>query len=157
MIKNLFNRQNIDIWLKNYLKMLIFVKQTKIVEIIDNKRAYRDFLHAINKIAFIFVKIHLFQLKIVTNHETQFQIFIEIFRHHMRMKKIRKKKRYSIRHSQLTKTKIQTIEIFLTFRHFEIKFNFEIFFITKKFFDTTIAFTSTINYVQKNLHWNQKT
>ena len=70
----------------------------------------------------------------------------------MRMKKIRKKKRYSIRYSQLTKTKTQTIENFLTFRHFEIKFNFEIFVIAKKNIDTTIVFTSTINYIQKNLH-----
>ena len=26
MTKNLFNRQNIDVWLNDYLKMLIFVK-----------------------------------------------------------------------------------------------------------------------------------
>ena len=32
------------------------------------------------------------QLEIVTNHETQFLALIEIFRHHMRMKKARKKK-----------------------------------------------------------------
>ena len=83
--------------------MLIFVKQTKIIKIIDNKRAYRDFLHAIDKIVFIFVEIYQFQLNIVTNHETQFFLFIEIFRQHMRMKKIRKKKRYSIRHLLLTK------------------------------------------------------
>ena len=65
--------------------MLIFVKQTKIVEIINNKREYRDFLHVIDKIAFIFVEIYQFQLKIITNHETQFFVFIEIFRYHMRI------------------------------------------------------------------------
>ena len=131
--------------------MLIFVKQTKIVEIINNKRAYRDFLYVIDKIAFIFVEIYQFQLKIITNHETQFFVFIENFRHYMCMKKIQKK-RYSIRHLLLTKTKIQTIKIFLIFRHFEIKFNFEIFVITKKNIDITIVFTLTINYIQKNLH-----
>ena len=72
--------------------MLTFVKQTKIVEIIDNKRAYRDFLHAIEKIALIFVEMYEFQLKIVANHEAQLLAFIEIFRHHMRMKKARRKK-----------------------------------------------------------------
>ena len=72
--------------------MLSFVKQTKIAEIIDSKRAYRDFLHAIEKIAFIFVEVYELQLKIVTNHETQLLALIEIFRHHMRMKKTRKKK-----------------------------------------------------------------
>ena len=149
MIKNSFNRQNIDDWLNDYLKMLIFVKQTKIVEIIDNKRAYRDFLHAIEKIAFIFVEIYEFQLKIVTNHETQFFVFIDIFRHHMRMKKV-KKKRYSIRHLLLTKAKLQTIEFFLAFFHFENKFNLAIFVIAKKNIYTTIVLTSTKKYVQKN-------
>ena len=60
MIKSSFNRQNIDVWLDEYLKMLTLVKQTKIVEIIDSKRAYRDFLHAIDKIAFIFVEVYQF-------------------------------------------------------------------------------------------------
>ena len=71
--------------------MLIFVKQTKIVEIIDSKRAYRDFLHAIEEIALIFVEMYELQLEIVANHETQLFAFIEIFRHHMRMKKAQKK------------------------------------------------------------------
>ena len=92
MIKNSFNRQSIDVWLNDYLKMLTLVKQTKIVEIIDNKRAYRDFLHAIEKTALIFVEIYELQLNVVTNHETQFLVLVEIFRHHMRMKKARKKK-----------------------------------------------------------------
>ena len=59
----------------------------------NKKRAYRDFLHAIDKIAFIFVEIYELQLEIVTNHETQFLFFIEIFRHHMRMKKVRREKK----------------------------------------------------------------
>ena len=71
--------------------MLTLVKQTKIVEIIDNKRAYRDFLHAIDKIAFIFVEVYQLQLEIVANHEAQLLVLIEIFRHHMRMKKARKR------------------------------------------------------------------
>ena len=73
--------------------MLTFVKQTKIVEIINSKRAYRDFLHAIDKIASIFVEVYEFQLEIVTNHETQLFFLVEIFRHHMRIKKVRRKKK----------------------------------------------------------------
>ena len=46
--------------------MLIFAKETKIVEIIDNKRAYCDFLHAIKKTAFIFVEIYEFQLDVTS-------------------------------------------------------------------------------------------
>ena len=72
--------------------MLTFVKQTKIVEIIDSKRAYRNFLHVIEKTTFIFVEIYEFQIKVVMNYKTQFIVIIDIFRHHMRMKKIRKKK-----------------------------------------------------------------
>ena len=93
MIKNSFNRQSIDVWLDDYLKMLTLVKQAKIAEIIDSKRVYRDFLHAIDKIASIFAEVQLFQLDTVTDHETQLLILIEIFRHHMRMKKVRKKKK----------------------------------------------------------------
>ena len=72
--------------------MLTFAKQTKIAEIIDNKRAYRDFLHAIDKIAFIFAEVYQLQLEIVANHEAQLLVLIEIFRQHMRMKKARKRK-----------------------------------------------------------------
>ena len=72
--------------------MLIFAKQTKIVEIIDSKRAYRDFLHAIEEIALTFVEVYELQLEIVANHEAQLLALIEIFRHHMRMKKVRKRK-----------------------------------------------------------------
>ena len=72
--------------------MFTLIKQTKIVEIIDNKRVYKNFLHSIEKIAFIFVEVYELQLKKIIDHETKFFLFIEIFRHHMRMKKIRKKK-----------------------------------------------------------------
>ena len=72
--------------------MFTLVKQTKIVEIIDNKRVYKNFLHSIEKIVFIFVEIYEFQLKKIIDHETKLFLFIEIFRHHMRIKKTRKKK-----------------------------------------------------------------
>ena len=74
--------------------MFTFAKQAEIVEIINNKRTYRNFLHAIEKTTFIFVEMYKFQLKIVMNHEVQLIVIINIFRYHMRMKKIRKKKRY---------------------------------------------------------------
>ena len=73
--------------------MLTLVKQTKIAEVINNKRAYRDFLHAIEKTAFTFAKIYELQLKTVMNHKAQFIALIDIFRHHMRMKKTRKEKK----------------------------------------------------------------
>ena len=77
--------------MNDYLKMFTLVKQTKIVEVIDSKRVYKNFLHLIEKIAFIFVEIYEFQLKKIIDHETKFFLLIEIFRHHIRMKKTRKK------------------------------------------------------------------
>ena len=70
--------------------MFIFVKQTKIVEIIDNKRVYQNFFYVIKKTTFTFVKIYKLTLKIVMNHEMQLIFIINKFRHHMHMKKIRK-------------------------------------------------------------------
>ena len=49
--------------------MFTFVKQAKIVEIIDNKRVYQNFFHVIEKTTFTFVKICKLILKIVVNHE----------------------------------------------------------------------------------------
>ena len=72
--------------------MFTLIKQTKIAKIINSKRIYRDFLYAIKKIVFTFVEIYEFQLKIVMNYETQFIVIIDIFRHYMRIKKVRKKK-----------------------------------------------------------------
>ena len=72
--------------------MFTLIKHAKIVEITNNKRAYKNFLHAIEKIAFIFVEVQKLQLKIISNYEKKLITFIDIFRHHMRMKKTRKEK-----------------------------------------------------------------
>ena len=95
--------------------MFTLVKQAKIVEVINSKRAYRNFLHVIEKIASIFVEVYEFQLKAVVNYETQLIKFIDVFRHHMRMKKIRKKKsdiQFSIRRRR--KQKINQSFIFIS-------------------------------------------
>ena len=92
MTRGLFNRQNIDVWLNDYLKMFTLAKQAEIVEVIDSKCAYRDFLHAIEKTAFIFVEVYEFQLKVVMDHEVQLIVIIDTFRHHMRMKEARKER-----------------------------------------------------------------
>ena len=70
--------------------MFTFVKQTKIVEIIDNKRVYRNFFYVIKKTIFIFVKIYKLILKIVINYEIQLIFIINKFRHYIYIKKIRK-------------------------------------------------------------------
>lgn len=86
------SRQNIDAWLDDYLKMLTLAKQAKIAEVTDSKRAYRDFLHAIEKTAPTFAEVYELQLEAVVDHETQLIAIIDTFRHHMRMKEARKGK-----------------------------------------------------------------
>ena len=92
MTKGPSNRQNIDAWLDDYLKMLTLAKQAKIAEVTDSKRAYRDFLHSIEKTAPTFAEVYELQLETVTDHEAQLIALIDVFRHHMRMKEARKGK-----------------------------------------------------------------
>ena len=56
-VKKFSNRQNVDQWLDNYIKMYIFDVKTKITECINDKRVYRDFLLKIEKLTFIFVEM----------------------------------------------------------------------------------------------------
>ena len=84
------SRQSVDAWLDDYLKMLTLAKQARIAEVTDSKRAYRDFLHAIEKTAPTFAEVYELQLEAVVDHETQLIAIIDTFRHHMRMKEARK-------------------------------------------------------------------
>ena len=157
MTKFFFSRQNIDVWLNDYLKIFTLVKQTKIVEIIDSKRVYKNFLHLIEKIAFIFVEIYEFQLKKIIDHETKSLLFVEIFRHHMRMKKNSKKKnqRHSIRHLLWTKTKKTIIYIHMNL-HFEINNKSSRFVFAKKSIHMKIVIISTKKFVSQNENWSRK-
>ncbi|KAG7007910.1 hypothetical protein G7Y79_00008g025480 [Physcia stellaris] len=133
MAKGPSNRQSIDAWLDEYLKMLALAKQTKIAEVTDSKRAYRDFLHAIDKIAPTFAEVQLLQLDTVTDHETQLLTLIETFRQHIRMKEVRKgRERYPTRHSLLTSAITQIIETILAPRHFEKHFYGDCFYLNEK-------------------------
>ena len=85
--------------------MFIFVKQAKIVEVIDNKRVYQDFFYVIEKTTFTFVKICKLTLKIVINHEVQLIFIIDKFRHHMHMKKARKIEKSSSRSSNRSRNR----------------------------------------------------
>ena len=84
------SRQSIDAWLDDYLKMLTLAKQARIAEVIDSKRAYRDFLHAIEKTAPTFAEVQELQLETIQDHEAKLISIIDTFRHHMRMKEARK-------------------------------------------------------------------
>ena len=161
MTRKSINRQNIDVWLNDYLKMLTLVKQVKIAEIIDNKRAYRNFLHAIKKIVSIFVEVYELQLEVVVNHETQFIIIIDIFRHHMRMKKARKKREiifnstFVVDENEKSISNSNNNNRSNTFS-FRDQQHEQSSCICDKSINMTTVITSTKRYVRKNEYWNQK-
>ena len=64
----------------------------------NTQRVYTDFLHIIKKQTFFF--INTYELLIdaaltMMNYEVQFFIVIEKFRHHMRLKEMKKKKTFA--------------------------------------------------------------
>ena len=80
--------------MNDYLQLYIKNKKHKIVELIDSKRIYKIFFLTIKKTAFIFAEIHEFNLYKTTtismNYNTKFLNTAEKFRHHMRLKKVKK-------------------------------------------------------------------
>ena len=73
--------------------MYIFDVKTKIIECINNKRVYRDFLLKIKKLTFIFVEMRQFLFILIFDYYAIFIKIINDFRQHMRIKKIRTKKK----------------------------------------------------------------
>ena len=70
-------------------------KKNKVVEIMNFKRAYKDFLHIIEKLTLAFAKMYNAIIDLIastTNYEAQLFIVIKKFRHNIRLKKTRKKK-----------------------------------------------------------------
>ena len=62
------------------------------------QRAYTNFLHVIKKQTFVFINTYKLLINAaltMMNYKTQFFIVIKKFRHHMRLKKIRKKKTFA--------------------------------------------------------------
>lgn len=93
LIKGPSNRQNTEFWLDEYLKMYTLGKEYKIAELVDGKRAYRDFLHAIEKIAPTFAEMHEIVMdSTIVNFDTQLLTTIEKFRHHTRLREARNTK-----------------------------------------------------------------
>ena len=96
--KKSINRQNVDVWLNKYIKMYIQRKTIRLSDIMNIQRAYIDFLHIIEKQIFIFIntyKLFINATSATMNFEIQIFIVIEKFRHHMRLKKTRKKKTFA--------------------------------------------------------------
>ena len=73
------------------------------------KRAYRDFLHVIEKLTSVFAEMYNAIINVIaltTNYEAQLFIIIKKFHYNIRLKKMRKKKHSHLAQLlQLTKTK----------------------------------------------------
>lgn len=83
------SRQNVESWLDDYLKMYTLGKESKVAELTDGKRAYRDFLYAIENTAPTFADIHELRIDTVPDYDSQLLLTIENFRHYIRLKKVR--------------------------------------------------------------------
>ena len=83
-------------------------KTIRLSNIMNIQQVYIDFLHAIEKQTFAFINTYELLINAASatmNYETQLFVVIKKFRHHMRLKKTRKKKHsYLIQFSQSTKT-----------------------------------------------------
>ena len=69
-------------------------KKMRVAEIMNFKRVYKDFLHAIERLTLFFTEMYDAIINVIastTNYETQFFIVIEKFRHNIRLMKMRKK------------------------------------------------------------------
>lgn len=89
------NRQNVDNWLDDYIKMYTQAKEADIAEVTKPKRAYRDFLHAIENQAPTFAEVHEMAMSTAppeTDYEALLFTVIEQYRHHARLKESKKGK-----------------------------------------------------------------
>ena len=86
------NRQNVEAWLDDYLKMYTLAKESNLAEIKDSKRAYRDFLHAIEKVAPTYAEtLQVLLDDVTTPYDEQLLLIAEKFRHHMRLQEAKRK------------------------------------------------------------------
>ena len=70
-------------------------KKNQVVEVMNFKRVYKNFLHVIEKLTSVLVEMYDAIIDVIastTNYEAQLFIVIEKFRHNIRLKKTRKKK-----------------------------------------------------------------
>ena len=73
-------------------------KKNQIVEVMNSKRVYKNFLHAIKKLTSIFTEMYNAIIDVIastTNYEIQLFIIIEKLRHNIRLKKTRKEKAFA--------------------------------------------------------------
>lgn len=91
LIKGPSKSQSAEAWLDDYQKMHDLGKEYKIAEIVDEERAYRDFLEAVHGTIPEFSNAHYMALYKVTNFDEKLLQIIEECRHYLRLTDARKK------------------------------------------------------------------
>ena len=72
--------------------MYALAKEIRIAEVIDARRAYRDFLYVIERTAPILAKTRELLIETDTDHEAQLIKAIEAFRHDIRLEEAKNEK-----------------------------------------------------------------
>ena len=90
LVKGFSNRQSVDQWFDDFMKMYIFDVKIEIIECTNETRVYRDFLLNIEKLAFIFVEMRQILFAALIDHHAIFIKGIDDFRQHMRLKEVQK-------------------------------------------------------------------
>ncbi|KAL8732572.1 MAG: hypothetical protein Q9181_003903 [Wetmoreana brouardii] len=83
-------RQNIEAWLDDWIQMYTLGKEYGLAEIVDTKRAYRDFLFAIEEQEPILAQIHLYKLEDTDDKEELLFKVIERLRYWIQVREIQK-------------------------------------------------------------------
>ena len=87
-------------------------KTIRLFDVMNTQQVYIDFLHVIKEHALVFIntyELFIDATSATMNYKIQLFIIIEKFRHHIRLKKMKKKRHlHLIQLSQLTKTTNQT-------------------------------------------------
>ena len=84
--------------MNEYIKMYTQEKKIRLINVMNTQHVYTNFLHVIEKQTFFFIntyELFIDATSIMMNYKVQFFIVIEKFRHHMRLKKTKKKKTFA--------------------------------------------------------------
>ena len=84
------NRQNIEAWLDDWMHTYTLAKEYKIAEVVDTRRALRDFLLAIESHAPTLTAMYELMDVNTNDEETRLMEVVEKFRHHIRLREIKK-------------------------------------------------------------------
>ena len=88
--KKLINKQNIEAWLNDYVQIYTLTKKNDIVEIINTRRAYRNFFLIIEGQASVLAQMHKYQINTKMNKEKLFFKMFKKFRTYIKLREVKK-------------------------------------------------------------------